>query len=182
MVLFQKCVQHFDPSTKMAPTAELRLVGSRDHRTHILKGAIQGPFHQSLVAIDPVVSEEKSVMGISKNLLLNCWAILNQTLLKWSLGGPLPKVFPAFQTSEAPTSWLEVGITEHKFGRGPSKNHFSKIGWYWLSSFRREEHLNLLLWNRWTKLNQTWQGWSLGGSLSKLCPTAPPSIQDGHCY
>ena len=23
------------------------------------------------------------------------------------------------------------------------------------------------------------QGWSLGGSLSKLCPTAPPSIQDG---
>jgi hypothetical protein len=27
--------------------------------------------------------------------------------------------------------------------------------------------------------NQIWQGWSLGGSLSKLCPTAPPSIQDG---
>jgi hypothetical protein len=22
----------------------------------------------------------------------------------------------------------------------------------------------------------------LGGSLSKLCPTAPPSIQDGCCY
>ena len=34
------------------------LVGSRDHRKHIWKGAIQGPFHQSLVAIDPVVSEE----------------------------------------------------------------------------------------------------------------------------
>jgi hypothetical protein len=45
----------------------------------------------------------------------------------------------------------------------------------------RRSHLNLLLWNRWTKLNQTWQGWSLGGSLSNLCPTAPPSIQDGHC-
>jgi hypothetical protein len=26
------------------------------------------------------------------------------------------------------------------------------------------------------KLNQTWQGWSLGGSLSKLCPTDLPSI------
>jgi hypothetical protein len=40
---------------------------------------------------------------------------------------------------------------------------------------RKLSHLNLLLWNAWTKLNQTWQGWSLGGSLSKLCPTDPPS-------
>ena len=39
---------------------------------------------------------------------------------------------------------------------------------------RKLPHLNLLLWKPWTKLNQTWQGWSLGGSLSKLCPTAPP--------
>jgi hypothetical protein len=35
------------------------LVGSRDHRTQIWKGAIQGSFHKSLVAIGPVVSEEK---------------------------------------------------------------------------------------------------------------------------
>jgi hypothetical protein len=35
------------------------LVGSRDQRTQFWKGAIQGPFHQSLVAIGPVVSEEK---------------------------------------------------------------------------------------------------------------------------
>ena len=35
------------------------LVGSRDHRTQFWKGAIQGPFHQSLVAIGPGVSEEK---------------------------------------------------------------------------------------------------------------------------
>ena len=34
------------------------LVGSRDHRTQFWKGAIQGPFHQSLVQIDPVASEE----------------------------------------------------------------------------------------------------------------------------
>ena len=34
------------------------LVGSRDHRTQIWKGAIQGPFHQSLVQIGPVTSEE----------------------------------------------------------------------------------------------------------------------------
>jgi hypothetical protein len=30
------------------------LVGSREHRIQIWKGAIQGPFHQSLVAIGPV--------------------------------------------------------------------------------------------------------------------------------
>jgi hypothetical protein len=34
------------------------LVGSRDHRTQFWKGAIQGPFHQSLVEIGPVASEE----------------------------------------------------------------------------------------------------------------------------
>ena len=38
------------------------LVGSRDQRTQIWKGTIQGPFHQSLVAIGPVVSEEKITM------------------------------------------------------------------------------------------------------------------------
>jgi hypothetical protein len=39
------------------------LVGSRDNRTQFWKGAIQGPFHQSLVAIFPVVSEEKIKSG-----------------------------------------------------------------------------------------------------------------------
>jgi hypothetical protein len=38
------------------------LVGSRDHRTQFWKGAIQGPFHQSLVAIGTVISEEKIKM------------------------------------------------------------------------------------------------------------------------
>ena len=43
---------------------------------------------------------EKRGMIFLKNLLLwNYWANLNQTLLKWSLGGPLPKFCPAFQTS-----------------------------------------------------------------------------------
>jgi hypothetical protein len=38
------------------------LVGSRDHQTQFWKGVIQGSFHQSLVAIGPVVSEEKIFM------------------------------------------------------------------------------------------------------------------------
>jgi hypothetical protein len=45
------------------------LVESRDHRTQIWKGAMQRPFHQSLVAIGPVVSEEKIVMLISNRVL-----------------------------------------------------------------------------------------------------------------
>jgi hypothetical protein len=36
------------------------LVGSRDHRTQIWKGAIQESFQQSLVEIGSVVSEEKN--------------------------------------------------------------------------------------------------------------------------
>ena len=38
------------------------LVESRDHRTNFWKGAIRGSFHKSLVAIGPVVSEEKIFM------------------------------------------------------------------------------------------------------------------------
>jgi hypothetical protein len=38
------------------------LVGSWDHRTQFWKGPTQGPFHQSLLAIGPVVSEEKIKM------------------------------------------------------------------------------------------------------------------------
>ena len=30
--------------------------------------------------------------------------------------------------------------------------------------------------------NQTLSEWSLGGPLSKLCPSVPSCIQDGHCY
>jgi hypothetical protein len=50
----------------------------------------------------------------------------------------------------------------------------AKFGWDWLSSFRGEDFL--------ANLNQTLLKWSLGGPLSKLCPSAPSSIQDGHHY
>ena len=39
-------------------------------------------------------------MKFKKNLLLwNYWANLNQTLLKWFLDGPLPKLCPVILTS-----------------------------------------------------------------------------------
>ena len=45
---------------------------------------------------DRLCKLEKGGMKFKKNLLLwNYWANLNQTLLKWSLGGPLSKLFPS---------------------------------------------------------------------------------------
>ena len=41
---------------------------------------------------------------------------------------------------------------------------------------------NPLLWNYWANLNQTLLKWSLGGPLSKMCPSAPSCIQDGRHY
>ena len=38
---------------------------------------------------------------------------------------------------------------------------------------------NLLLWNYWANLNQTWLKWFLDGPLPKLCPVIPTSNQDG---
>jgi hypothetical protein len=56
------------------------LVGGRDCRTQFWKGITQGPFHQSLVSIGQVVSEEnifsktEKVDEILIVFLLNYWA------------------------------------------------------------------------------------------------------------
>jgi hypothetical protein len=41
---------------------------------------------------------------------------------------------------------------------------------------------NLLLWNYWANLNHTLLKWSLGGPLSKLCPSVPSCIQEPVSY
>jgi hypothetical protein len=105
---------------------------------------------------------KKGGMKLKKNLLLwNYWANLNQTLLKWfeeisifSNGGHL-----GYRTARTDTILKgdHLRIISAKFG-------------------------NLLLWNYWANLNQTLLKWSLGGPLSKLCPSVPSCIQDGHHY
>ena len=89
-------------------------------------------------------------------LLWSQWANLNQTLVEWSLDGPLPKLCPVIPTS-------------NQDGRQAENR---KKGMNFLK--------NLLLWNYWANLNQTMQKWSLGGPLSKLCPAFQTSDQDGH--
>ena len=70
MLLFQKWVRRLGPSTKIAPTAELSL------------------------SLDPMGNSHKNL------LLRNHWVNCNQTLVEWSLNGPLPKLCLAFQTSD----------------------------------------------------------------------------------
>jgi hypothetical protein len=81
------------------------------------------------------------------------------------------------------TSILEVGITGHNFQGGPPKDHSTKV-WLQLAQWFLRRRLKCAMltdgrrtksdgnsshglktrWakngNRWTKLNQTWQGWS----------------------
>ena len=66
----------------------------------ILEGDRQGSFQQSLVEIGSIVSEEKIFFKFHP---------------------------PFFLFSAWRPSWLEVGITGHNFGRGPSKDYSSKV-------------------------------------------------------
>jgi hypothetical protein len=60
-VVSEKIFLNFIPLFSIFSLAA-NLVGSRNQRTQFWKGAIQGSFHESLVAIVPVVSEEKIFM------------------------------------------------------------------------------------------------------------------------
>jgi adenylate kinase family enzyme len=91
------------------------LVGSRDHRTQFWKGAIQGSFHKSLVAIGPVVSEEKIFMWISHRVL--CKA-------KFGCGGHLDR------RAEPPVTFLE---------ENNPMTISSKFCSYWANGFRQED-------------------------------------------
>ena len=75
-------------------------VGGLKCRIQFWKGTTQGSFQQSLVEIGSVVSEEKIFFKFHHPFFL---------FLAW---------WP---------SWLEVGITGHNFGRGPSKDHSTKV-------------------------------------------------------
>ena len=85
---------------KLSSAVAAILVGGMKCRTHFWKGTTQGSFQQSLVEIGSVISEEK-------------------ILLKFH---PLFFLFLAWWPS-----LLEVGITGHIFGRGPSKDHSTKV-------------------------------------------------------
>ena len=68
-------------------------------RTKLWKGIIQGSYQESLVEIGSVVSEKIFKKFHPPFFLFLAWR----------------------------PCWLEVGITGHNFGRGPSKDHSTKV-------------------------------------------------------
>jgi hypothetical protein len=113
-------------------------------------------------------------MKLKINLLLwNYWANLNQTLLKWFLDGPLPKLCPVIPTSNQDGRQAMSDINLE--GNHP-RTISAKFGWDWLSSFRGEDFF--LISSPFFLICIM----SLGGPLSNLCPSAPSCIQDGHHY
>ena len=128
MDLFQKIVRRFGPSTKMAPTAELSLTQ------------------------DPIGNSHNNLLVW--NQLLN-W---NQTLIKQSLDGPLPKLCPV-----VPPSCQDGCTAVLCLRQDPMVN----------------SHKNHLVWNQQLNQNQTLMEQSLDGPLSKLCPAVALSHQDG---
>ena len=128
MVLFQKCFWRFGPSTKMAPTAELCLTQDRMRNSH-------------------------------KNLLV--WNQLfnwNQTLIKQSLDGPLPKLCLVVPPSDQDGCTAKLSLTQDPMGNS---------------------HKNHLVWNQQLNQNQTLMEQSLDGPFPKLCPAVTLSHQDG---
>ena len=85
---------------KLSSAVAAILVGVLKCRTQFWKRTTQESFQQSLVEIGSVVSEEKIFLKFHPPFFL---------FLAW---------WP---------SWLEVGITGHNFGRGPSKDHSTEV-------------------------------------------------------
>ena len=117
MVLFQKYVRRFGPSTKMAPTAELSLtqepMGNSlknlllwnqllNWNQTLIKQSLNGPFPKLRLVVPPsdqdgytaVLSLTQDPMGNShkNHLVWNQQLNQNQTLMEQSLDGPLPKL------------------------------------------------------------------------------------------
>ena len=101
-------------NVKISSAVAAILVGDLKYRTQIWKGTTQGSFQQSFVEIGSVVSEEFLFLFHPLPLFY---------FLAWRL------------------YWLEVGITRHNFGRGPSKDHSTNV-WLQLAQwFLRRRYL-----------------------------------------
>jgi hypothetical protein len=88
-------------------------------------------------------------------LLKNHWALLCQSLMRYSLDFPFSKLCPVT------LPYIQDGCNG-----------------FWLVE-KLEIFENLLLYNHSMEWNQIWSNFSSSGPLSKLCPLTPSIIQDG---
>ena len=99
-------------------------------------------------------------MGNShKNLVWNQLLNWNQSLIKQSLYGPLPKLCLEIPPSDQDGCTAELNLTQDPMGNS---------------------HTNLHVWNQQLNQNQTLMAQSLDGPLPKLCSAVTLSHQDGH--
>ena len=112
-----------------------------------------GPHSQTQLNIGPIMENSHKNLLVW-NQLLN-W---NQTLIKQSLDGPLPKLCPV-----VPPSYQDGCTAVLCLRQDPMVN----------------SHKNHLVWNQQLNQNQTLMEQSLDGRLSKLCPAVALSHQDG---
>ena len=160
---------------------------------------------------DRLCKLKKRGMKFKKNLpLWNYWANLNQTLLKMILRWPPFKIvsvsavlyprWPPLLKIEISSNSQNCSILTQKVPKFELYKHNDELFniyygiFYELWIFTDFDRLcklekggmelkkNVLLRNYWANLNQTLLKLSLGGPLSKLCPSAPSCIQDGRHY
>ena len=111
------------PYVKLSSAVAAILVGGLKCRTQIWKGSTQRSFQQSVVEIGSVVSDKNICLKFIPPFFL---------FLAWR------------------PSWLKVRITGHNFGRGPSKDHSTKI---WLQVVSEEK---IKMW-KFTTYDKWWQ-------------------------
>ena len=99
---------------KLSSAVAAILVGGLKCRTQLWKGTTQRSFQQSVVEIGSVVSEKKIFFKLHSLFFL---------FLAWR------------------PSWLKVGITGHNFGRGPCKDHSTKVWLQLVQWFLRRRYL-----------------------------------------
>jgi hypothetical protein len=120
VVPFHKCVRHFRPLTKMAATAELNLtydpMGNGPSNDYLIKVWFQlsnwfqtrrclcefpiGSYVKLSSAVGAILVEVPNRRTHFWKRTIQWLFHLNQTLLRWFLGGPLPKLCPAFQNTD----------------------------------------------------------------------------------
>jgi hypothetical protein len=89
----------------------------------------------------PIMKFKKRGDEIKKKLLLwNYWANFNQTLLRWSLGGPFEEI-SIF--SKGGHLGYRKALTDTILKGDHLRIISAKFGWNWLSSFRGEVFFNI---------------------------------------